>query len=243
MYDHSAPQPRINEIDFSVRSGSIFYRRQTFGFSAVVFLQLAPILGGDTFGGYVNLDCLVPCAPEQADGSPPDLVSGLELLPDVKIDGLLVTNGNVYGLTFSWAESSTVELQGSHDLTQWTPITWLFGDPPQTTWTTNVPLNSFGEFFRLRLVANSHVTNNLATVTLASYSSEIPIATEEMVDGQIRVGFASVPNAVYEVAYCEKPGQPIAAKQVRATDTFTTVSFPMGEPRSAAWFKARRLSQ
>jgi hypothetical protein len=244
MYDRSSPQSRLNEIDFSVRSSSTSFRRLSLGFDAIVGIQLAPVLGGEWFGGYVNLDCLVPCAPEDADGSSPDLVSQLELVPDVKVDGLLLTNGGVYGLTFSWAEPSTVELQGSHDLAHWTPVARLFGDPPQTTWTTNVPLNSFGKFFRLMLVANRHLTNNVASATLASeHSSDIKITAEEIVNGQIRVGFASIPNAAYEVTYCEISGPALAAKQIRATNTFTTVLFPIGEPRSAARFKARQLLQ
>lgn len=243
MYDQSSLQPRINEINFSVQSGSTFFRRESLGFTAIVGIQVAPILGGDWFGGYVRLDCLVPCAPQDADGSPPDLVSELELIPDVKIDGLIVTNGAVYGLTFSWAAPSTVELQGSHDLTNWTSVAQLFGSPPQTTWTTNVPLNSFGDFFRLRLLAN---TNNQASVTIASrsqQSSDVPIVCQEIINGQIRVGFASVPNAVYEVASCEISGRAITAKQVRATNTFTSVLFPIGEPRNAARFGARQLIQ
>lgn len=244
MYDQSSPQPRLNEITFSARSSFTTFKRLPLGLTAVVFIQLAPLMGGEGYGGYVRLDCLVPCAPEEADGSPPDLDSRLELIPDVQVADLIVSNGGVYGLTFSWNEPSTVELQGSHDMTHWTPVTRLFGEPPQTTWTTNVPLNSFGDFFRLQLIANRHVTNNLTSTTPgAQDSSEIPIAREEISNGQIRVGFASVPNAVYEVTYCEISGQPISAKQIRATSSFTSVLFPIGEPRSAARFKARQVSQ
>jgi hypothetical protein len=243
MYDQSSPQPRLNEITFSARSSFTTFKRQPLGLTAVVFIQLAPLMGGEGYGGYVKLDCLVPCPPEEADGSPPDLVSRLELIPDVQVAGLIVTNSAVYGLTFSWNEPSTVELQGSHDMTHWTPVTRLFGDPPQTTWTTNVPLNSFGEFFRLMLVANRHVTNNLASVKLGSqYSSETPIVREEMIRGQIRVGFTSVPDALYEVTCCEMSGQPLTAKQIQARNSFTSLLFPISEPRSAARFKARRLS-
>jgi hypothetical protein len=186
-YDWSSPQPRVNEITFSAQSSCTAFRRASLGLIAIVGIQMAPILGGEYLGGYVSLDCLVPCAPEQADGSSPDLVSGLELVPDIKIDGLIVTNDGVYGLTFSWAEPSIIELQGSHDLSNWTPVARFNGDPPQTTWTTNVSLNSFGEFFRLLLVADRNVPSAPATARLASasqYSSEIPIAIEGITEAQ-----------------------------------------------------------
>ena len=113
--------------------------------------------------------CLVPCAPEEAgDGSAADLVFRLQLVPDLKIDELILTNSDVYGLKFSWITSSTVELQSSHDLTNWKSVARFFGDPPQTTWTTNSSLNAFGEFFRLRLIADRHDTNALSSASFSN---------------------------------------------------------------------------
>jgi hypothetical protein len=243
MPDRSTPQPRINETTFFVRSSSTSFRRESHGLTAIVYLRFIGV-DLDSAGGYITLDCLVPCAPEEADGSLPDLVSRLELVPDLKIEQLIVTNDNIYGVTFSWSYPSTVELQGSHDLTNWSAVARFFGDPPQTTWTTNVALNSFGEFFRLLLVAGRHVTNATASATLSSrsqYSSEIPIASAEMVNGQIRVGFGSVPNAVYELRSCELSGRTTSVRQLQATNAFTRVLLPIGQPRSAVVFKARRL--
>jgi hypothetical protein len=243
-YDQSSPQPRINQITFSARSSSTYFRRASSGLFASVYIQLAPILGGDGEGGYVSLDCLLPCGPEEADGSSPDLVSRLEVVPSIKIQGLIVTNDCIYGLTFSWVDPSIVELQGSCDLSNWTPVARFNGDPPQTTWVTNVCLNSFGEFFRLLLVADRYFPSPQASTTLISgsqYSSKIPIAAEDIGNGEIKVGFASAPNAVYEVTYCERSGQTISVKQIQATNTYTRVIFPIGEPRSAAVFKIRQL--
>ena len=71
-------------------------------------------MGGGA-GGYVNLDCLVPCELEEADGSSPVLASRMELMPDITIDELIRTNGDIHGVTFSWSEPSTVELRASHN--------------------------------------------------------------------------------------------------------------------------------
>jgi hypothetical protein len=79
------------------------------------------------------------------------MVARFELLPDLVINQLILTNGEVHGLTFSGTSLETVELQGSHDLTNWTAITQFEGSAPGT-WTTNASLNAYGEFFRLRAV-------------------------------------------------------------------------------------------
>ena len=240
-FDGTVPQPRINEISFSVRSSSAHFRRQNYGFNTIISLKFAdPYSGG--MGGYLNLDCLVPCAPEEADGSLPTLVSRHEFVPDIIIDELIRTNQDIHGLTFSWGEPSTVELQGSHNLVDWTTVSRFFGNPPQTTWTTNVSLNPFGQFFRLSLVANSHLTNSQASGVLVSKtqdSPEILIGSREFIDSQIRMGFASVPNAIYALDECEWCGRTIASRQVEATTAFTTLSFDIRELRGAAFFKAR----
>ncbi|NOS68962.1 MAG: hypothetical protein HOP33_03445 [Verrucomicrobia bacterium] len=243
-FDATVPQPRINEISFSVKSGSTHFRRATPGFVTSIFLEFVDLYKGGGLGGYVNLNCLVPCSPEEADGSPPTIVSRIELIPDVKIDQLIFTNGQVHGLTYSWIQPSTVELQASHNLADWMTVARFFGNPPQTTWTTNISFSSFGQFFQLSLIANSHLANTQAPVTLAStspHSLEIPIGNQEYINNEFRIGFISTPNGVYEVDYCELPGKTITTKQITASKLFTTLVFDIPEPRSAAFFKVRQL--
>lgn len=152
-YDESLPQPRINEITFSVQTSSTHFRREPYGFGTILSVHFDPqYFGGESEGGYLNLDCLVPCAPEESDGSATVLVSRHEFVPDIVIDGLVFTNGHVHGLTFSWPVTSTVELQASHDLVAWTPVARFPGQSGQTTWTTNSPLEGFGRTFRLLLI-------------------------------------------------------------------------------------------
>jgi hypothetical protein len=168
-FDFSNTPPRINETIFYVRSSCTNFRRapQDFVVNAnVVFTDC--YCDGLSITAVPTLDCLVPCAPEVADGSSPELVAQIELVPDIKIDALVITNGAVYGLTFSWSQPSTVELQGSHNMTNWETIARFFGDAPQTTWTSNTPLNSFGEYFRLSLVANRHLSSAKLTTSLHS---------------------------------------------------------------------------
>jgi len=150
-YDASGPQPRFNEISFSVCSSSTSFRRN--GLQVWFAVVLADCFDLRYFSGYNTLPALVPCEPEEADGSEPQLVSRFEIVPDLIINQLIVTNGEVHGVTFSWVALSTVELQGSHDLIHWTPIAQIAGNwNSPTSWTTSSSLNTYGEFFRLRAI-------------------------------------------------------------------------------------------
>jgi hypothetical protein len=177
LFDYTVSQPRINETTFSIWSSSVNFRRETngllTGFHFSEYFKLADCFSEQGFISHADsVPCLVPCAPEEADGSPSNLVARLELIPDLKIDSLIMTNHDVYGLKFSWMTLSTVELQASHDMANWTSVARFFGDPPQSTWTTNSPVSAFGEFFRLRMIAaDRHETNALGTATVPTKSS------------------------------------------------------------------------
>jgi hypothetical protein len=152
-YDASVPQPRVNETSFSVCSSSTSFRREQYGFQTTFAFLLADCFQTRYWAGTFNSPCLVPCAPEEADGSDHQMVFRFEIVPDLVINQLIVTNGEVHGVTFSWVSASTVELQGSHDLSYWTPVARLAGYSPATTWTTNSSLNACGKFFRLRAIS------------------------------------------------------------------------------------------
>lgn len=108
----------------------------------------------------------------------------------------------------------------------------------QNTGTTNVPLNGYGEFFRLAMISTQHMTNS--TTSLARLNVvEIPIHKQELVDGRIRVSFVSEPKARYEVQHLEWSGALMSSQEVTAEGTLTTASF---EPAlgSAGAFKVLR---
>jgi hypothetical protein len=109
--------------------------------------------------GFKRLGCLAPCSPSEADGSPTNLVSRFELVPDLSIDRLLFVNGLPQGLAVSWKYPSTVGIEATFDFLQWTNIAYALTSPPKTNWVSNVPLNTSGSYFRLRLVATEHRTN------------------------------------------------------------------------------------
>lgn len=243
--DNTEVQPRIKEVVFRAKSSFTNFRRRQYGFTSILGVQLAdPYEGGA--GGYINLDCLIPCAPEEADGSASNIVSSIELIRDMVIDELIHTNGEIHGLTFSWNQKSTVQLEGSHDTKQWTPIARFFGTPTQTTWTTNTALNPYGNFFRLSLIANRHFTNGLAMGTSlvhASGAGEIPIQSQQIVDGKIKIGFASIPDTHYELVHDQWSGPTQTVQQVTAVGSFTSVTFDLIESQRGGSFRVRQLTK
>jgi hypothetical protein len=67
------------------------------------------------------------------------------------IDRLILTNNHIHGLEFQ-TPSSKVDLQASFDLQEWVTVGRVPASVPKTVWTTNAPLDAFGQFFRLSLV-------------------------------------------------------------------------------------------
>jgi hypothetical protein len=236
-------QPRINAVTLQAKSAETHFRTMTNAWFIAGDIQLAPSYSGNIIA-FIRLDCLVPCSAEESDGSAPSLISRYEAIKDVKIDAVVRTNGEVYGVTYSWNEPSTVDLEGSHDMTNWNFIARFFGDPPRTTWTTNISLNSFGEFFRLALVSNHHVTNSHSARASAPVvsSSTVRVQSYRIVAGRLEADFASVTNSVYEVEMCGTDGEKIETHQIVAKNFRTTASFDAESCPKAGYIRVEQLS-
>jgi hypothetical protein len=245
-FSQSIP-PRPYEETFLVRSAETSYRLGTnmefYGAVVVFSLDLAevnPFTYGGVFSqnvvGYANMPCLVPCAPEQADGSPTNFSYALKLLPDVSIQQLIQSNGVVDGVDFVWDYASTFVLQATTDLTTWTNVAYIWSYPPETLWTTNTPLNNFGQFFRIEIVAADHATNlpplnsnallpSLA-VNRASIAVTVPrVSSCQIAKGEIAVNVATQPNQHYTISALDRHKVVQATQPLTATNNSATVYF------------------
>ena len=97
---------------------------------------------------------VVPCPPEEADGSMALQSWSVGLRADLRITSLVLENGAPKSLSYEWTYDSTVSLEASFDLKIWTPVTTILGDAGETIWTATVPLENSGKFYRLTLMAN-----------------------------------------------------------------------------------------
>ena len=141
-------------------NGTYSSRRGT----ATLIFSLATITGWNEWGpivsgniaGYWNSNVLVPGAP---DGSGTNLLTSLPGdLPDPLMAELLRTGKQITGIAYDYPNTNTMRLEGSRDMKVWTNIAYIFGAPGRTTWTSSSPLNDFGNFFRVLLVAEGHAT-------------------------------------------------------------------------------------
>jgi len=244
------------EQTFLMRSAETSFRLGTNAYDAGIvvvylsYIQASPYYtGNESVGGYARLTCLIPCSPEQADGSPTNFSFTLKLIPDVTIQSLVQSNGLFYDVDFLWASSSTLLLQASSDMTTWTNIAYVWSSPPETIWTTNRPLNDFGTFFRLQLVANGHVTNPPPSgQSILSNKSvpptELPSATEsphvtgcELHGKVIAVNISTVANQKCTVTALDNRGVILATRQLLPNTTKPTVYFEASSLPAPVFFR------
>jgi hypothetical protein len=233
--------PRPYSDTLLIRSSERSWRLETnypevpgafIGFS-LHFADLAPsALKGVV--GFTEMPCLIPCDAADADGSPTNYLFVLKLMDDVNINQLIQTNGNIYGVDFTWGHDSTFVVQGSMDLNSWTNIAYIWSYPPETVWTTNTPLNNYGQFFRVELVADGHATNlPPLTSTLAfpsktktNVSSTTPHVTgSQFVNGKFLVHVATQSGQIVRVQAVNSHGTICQSQQVTAKGTSATATF------------------
>lgn len=199
--------------------------------------------------GYANIPCLIPCPPEQADGSPTNFVYTLKLLPDISINQLIQTNGQIFGVDFTWDSASTFLLQSSADMSLWTNVAYIWSNPPDTVWTTNAPLNAYGQYFRLEMVAGDQTTH------LPPLSSSLALAPKKLIKGtiaattpkvtgcrlsggKVTVNLATQAGQTLQISAINSHGAALQTQQVTAQGSSATVSFDAATLPSPVFFKA-----
>lgn len=235
--DVNVARPRPYEVVLYVRSSHSTFKKVTQNGAYVV--MLISTVGGyhglaDPFtgAGYWSPEILVPCAPEEADGSAPNLVASIGFfsrLPDIKITGLLQAEARPVGISYSYPEPSTVRLEATRDFKLWTNVAYIYGTAGATTWTNSSALDLFGGFYRVRLVAEGHLTPlpplNSATPVLSAAASlsQQSLSGVRKVSSGIEATFASVPGTDYRVELLDDSMNTIAATALRATETTSRV--------------------
>ncbi len=188
--------------------------------------------------GYWNFHTLVPCTPEAADGSPAT-VSDEITFPDIQITELLRNSDGIYGVTFDQGDHGTYVLQGSTNLSTWTGISYIYGQPGVTTWTTNFDLSTIASYFRLGYVGYGYIplTNLPAlgtphTLVRAKPSPPVQVNSAPHVEllsqGRLNLRLKTEAGRRYTIAATHL-GQKVWGTQVRATQKETTVGVPMSE--------------
>jgi hypothetical protein len=248
-------QVRPYAASFLVHSSETSFKRAHPG--AVLLMSLSMVegyhgnLASANIVGYWNLDVLVPCPPEQADGSSTNLIVSLpNALPDIQISGLILTNGRPFGISYDYPEENTVRLQGTRDFNAWTRIAYIYGSAGTTAWITNQPLDGFGNYFQVQLVAEGHATNlPPLNVDSASFAATVPISrsvaaptgqttsaprllsVRPYIEG-VQLALATTAGRNYSVSLLDKTGSATVTVEVLATGATTNVRLPCAGPDS-----------
>jgi hypothetical protein len=250
-----SPMPPFG-VTWMIHSSQTTYRLETNFFKgdaiAQLSLNIASIYPGILSGGGVfsqnaigcaNLPCLVPCPPEQADGSPTNFVYQLKLAPDVMIKQLIQANGDIRGMDFLWDSEATFMLQGTGDFKNWTNITYIWSYPPETMWTTNQSLNGRGSYFRLQLVTDGHSTNVPALASNVAVKPKIPISRPPVITscrltgGNIVVAFSSSPGQGFYMQALDSRLVVQQSQWIISYSSSTTVSFDPASLPNPVYFR------
>lgn len=139
------------EFTLMLRSSSSGFRTETnfmIGFLLWFHEGLCSPSLSENVAGFVRLPALTPCDPLLSDGSPPELSSGFEYLPDPKI----VELGPDF-LRYSWPTTNTVVIEASPDLQSWSNLVRTVGHGGTTTWSAAQSMDTLGRYFRVGLMA------------------------------------------------------------------------------------------
>ena len=112
-------------------------------------------LFAENIAGYAMLPALVPCDPDESDGSPLTMFSGYEAFPDPQV----VELGSDF-LRYSWPNTNTVVIKASHDLQSWSNLAHTIGYGGTTTWSAAQSMDTLGRYFRVGLVATRALPEN-----------------------------------------------------------------------------------
>ena len=224
-----------------MQSGLTNFRRRTLGATLIISLGTVGAYHGQPEAlevtGFWNADVLVPCAPGDADGSSTNLlaVGPFEGLADIRIVELLRQGDSVMGVRYDYAETNTVRLEASRDMLSWTNVAYIYGGRPSTSWTNNTPLNSYGNYFRLRLVAEGHAPSVPPLSAAAVFNAASPDASDSSgrilgcvpSGNSVTVRFQAVPGRRYKVSSMDGAFNVREQREVSAASDTESVSLPV----------------
>jgi hypothetical protein len=149
------PMSRPQVVHLSIQSPYTSFRWDpsalTVMFSGVFHDYVSSPVLSMNFVGFLRLAGLVPCPASEADGSPPTTTAVFESAPDINLTGFVTVSNQLRGVQFAWDNTFTMQVQTSRNLTSWSNVAYVVGDSGMNTWTSSIPLDQIGNYFRLRL--------------------------------------------------------------------------------------------
>ena len=210
---------RPAQYEFGLRSSFLAHRSSASFGASTVYGSLRPISMPGFFDGiigsmnilyYVSLNAVVPCPPDQADGSPAQHKEVYEMFSSLMIDSFYKREGELHGLYVRYDPSgyTAVVRARRHNQDPWTDIEQFKGQAGVTCWVSDLPLKYYGNYFCAALLSFESGLLNCPleqpgelsnTLSATSLSPTLPFRLAHQPDGKLRVSFESELNASYRV--------------------------------------------
>ena len=191
--------------------------------------------------GYDHAFVPIPCPPTEADGFPASYEHHDVWLPDVQVSEI----GFKTVTTVFSNYSITAGIQASANLAAWSNIAYFIHYPPSTTWTSKVPLSTYGNFFRATYVSGclitSLVTQSVTPLSRIPTSSPVNLHPAMATPGGFLVNAETVAGETYYASLRNQQGGIIQlVGNFVATGSVTTVEFPFSKQVDTALFDVRQ---
>lgn len=255
--------PRPTTTTFRVRSESTNWVIASQG-----MILIGDIMWYDELGSIVSnimsanivylqkMPALVPCESNDVQSGEGKYTYQCEMVPNPRIDKLVVEDEQIVGLDFSWphgtATNYTVRISGSMDQKVWTNIAYAYGFAGTNRWIPeNCLLEDYARFFRLQLISLSHLDPlpELNTITMdvvsckrdTSKSAALNISVKMVLPDQLEVTLDTQIGGAYIIECQDVDGAVMLEKRFRATGVTTSIMFKASELPSLSMFQARAL--
>lgn len=208
--------------------------------SAANTVQLTTLSGDSGLGfdlnGYAWCDGLIPCPPEEADGSATVLTSKVENNPDLRITNLYLYQGRVTGISVNWSIALVYVLEASPDLAVWHDVT-TFSTPNGSAQLGS--LEDPGPFFRVRVYdsGSSGLSSSEAAAKASADQRFLKGTKFEVKNNTATVTFGSQAGTLYTVELLSLSGQSLKKTDITGAADTTTVNMTVSSPSGAVWVR------
>lgn len=245
-------QARPTEYIFRFRSSYRHFKLHPTGFSTRLYLVPQVwnfIKVGDhtiyspSIFGFTDHECLVPCPPDEADGSAPLHVMRFIMVPDVKILQLLTDSNGVSGLKYYLPYDASFVVEGSQNLTNWNPVAYSSA-AAGTNEFTSVNLITGGPYYRIQILAvNGHNLSSTHPENTGGLhgklANDVKMVTAST--GKV-ITFPSIVSKSYQIDFTSAQGAVLKSFTHQAQSDISTFPVPPELQAGSIFVAVRPLS-
>lgn len=229
-------QARPTEYIFRFRSSYRHFKLHPIGFSTRLYLvpqvwNFTEVDGHTIYAqsifGFTNHECLVPCPPDEADGSAPLHVMRFITVPDVKILQLLTDSNGVSGLKYYLPYDASFVVEGSQNLTNWNPVAYGSAEAG-TNQFNSASLITSGPYYRIQITAvNGHNLSSAQPTNTGGLTGKLANDVKLLATATGKViTFPSIASKIYQIDFTSAQGAVLKSFTHQAQSDISTFPVP-----------------